>query len=164
MIGEKDKNGNILRLGGKEVYVWELPQGTFLLQLLNRKDVLLASTEQEAVEWYNCIEDKNFFKLPELPALPNSTISGHASSGHSIQEIKRDAGILVPEGAKLLGKIESQSSPGKFYYVIQYKDGSIRCTCWPFIRTQTCNHYRLIRDILDEGATIDGPIIITQDK
>lgn len=154
MIGDKDVLGNVLRLGGKNVAVWELPDQTFLLRFQERKETYVAKTEKEALDWYNKIEDKNFFKLPDLPP-------------PRLDSQKEEEPLLLPDGAQLLGKFESQSTPGLFHYVIQYKDPAIRCTCWPFTLNHTCNHYQFVKSALLQipvQRLIEKPIVVRYNR
>lgn len=154
MIGDKDITGNVLRLGGKKVSVWEHPEGAFILRFDGRKEVFVAQTEKDALDWYNKIEDKNFFKLPNLPP-------------PRLDSQKEEEPLLLPDGAKLLGKFESQSTPGLFHCVVLHKDSAIRCTCWPFTLNKTCNHYQFVKSALDQilvEKLIEKPITVRYNR
>jgi len=156
-IGEKDIQGNTLRLGGKNVRIWELSNGQFLFRFTDRKEVFVAKTEEDALKWYNQIEDSNHFAFPKLP-LPRID---------SRVEKEGDELPVLPEGAHFLGKFESQSTPGMFHYVVQYKDNTIRCSCWPFVLNKTCNHYRFTKNVLETvsvAALTENPIIVRYEK
>jgi hypothetical protein len=141
MIGDRDSLGNTLRLGGKNVSIWERPDSSFLLSFTDKKETFYVKSEKEAIEWYNKVEGSNHFALPVLP--PLRTISQKKKKKDEEEEP-----LILPEGAHLLGKFESLSRPGKFYTVVRYSKGETRCTCWPFIRNSDCNHYQLIKSVL----------------
>ena len=154
MIGDKDITGNVLRLGGSRVAVWERPDSTFLLRFTDHKDTYIAKTAKEAIEWYNKIEDSNHSKFPDLPP-------------PRLDSRKEEEPLILPDGARLLGKFESQSTPGFFHYVIQYKDSIIRCTCWPFTLNKTCNHHQFIKSALEQlpvERLVEKPITVRYNR
>ncbi len=139
MIGDKDKNGSVFRLGGKRVSVWQRPNETFELRFVEEKDVYVAKTVEEAVAIYNQVEPSNHFALPVLP--PPKVVE---------EVVKAEVLFKIPDGCKLLGKFESQSKPGTFYHVIQHEDFLLDCTCWPFRLRQECKHCQTVEAVLDE--------------
>ena len=151
MIGEKDKNGSVFRLGGGRVSVWQRPDNSFELRFVEEKDFYVAKAETEAITIYNQVESSNHFKLPSLP--PPREVEED-------KETDSDKPLMIPDGCKLLGKFESKSSPGKFYYVIQHEDFLLDCTCWPFILHGVCNHCNIVQAVLTElnVVTLDKPI------
>ena len=68
----------------------------------------------------------------------------------------------LPKGSKVLGKFESNSSPGDFHYIIQSETGYLYCTCTGFGVRKTCWHYELIKELGPEKFTI--PITIKGGK
>lgn len=155
MIGEKDSKGNTLRLGGRNVSVWERPEGVFILKFPSRKEAFVAKAEKDAVDWYNKVEGKELFKLPDLPERLDSKKEDEGES------------LVLPDEAKLLGKFESQSTPGMFHYVIRYKDSTTRCTCWPFTLNRKCNHYNFVKSALETVSVyklIEKPIIVRYNR
>lgn len=150
MIGDRDRRGNIFRLGGKRVSVWQRPDATFELRFVEEKDFYVVKTETEALAIYNKVEPSNHFKLPDLPPLKEHE-----------EPVKNDEVLFtIPDGCKLLGKFESKSSPGKLYYVIQHEDLLLDCTCWPYILRQECSHCKMVQAALTElnVKTFDKPI------
>lgn len=145
MIGQKDKHGNVFRLGGKRAEVWETPEHAFFVR--HAGDFTYLDTEAEAVVLYNELEPSNHFKLPRLPDAPPPPP-------------RKDGEPVLPTGSKLLCRYESLSRPGYFYYVIRYKDDTMRCTCFPFMHNKTCNHLDFVYSILDQGVDIKEPIVI----
>lgn len=149
MIGERDKQGNISRLYGKQVQVWQTPDGFEIRLKTDPKVFTAVSTESEAVTLYNEIEGAKAFALPALPTHVNP-IPGEPDA--------------APIGGRILGKFESKSTPGEFHYVTEYGDGAIRCDCWPFIRKRTCQHYEFVQAALDQGANLETPIVLTYNR
>ncbi|MBU2249681.1 MAG: hypothetical protein KKD77_23235 [Gammaproteobacteria bacterium] len=157
MIGDKDKKGNVFRLGGSHVSVWQRPDTGFELRFTEEKDFYVAKAEAEAIAIYNKVEPSNHFKLPDLPL---------SREVEEDKETDSDKPLMIPDGCKLLGKFESKSSPGKFYYVIQHEDMLFNCTCWPFILHKTCNHCNMVQAVLDElgTKTLDKPIEVRYER
>ena len=148
-IGDKDMNGNLLRLGGWKANVWQTPYNRFRVAIKNELDKFTAcETEKEAIKLYN---DLNNTKLKELPKLPSQLLPG-----------KPPSEVPLPIGAHILGKFESKSrlGMGVFNYTIQYPSGEITCTCAGFGYRHYCWHTDMIKDILNQGIAIDKPIVI----
>ncbi|KKK85480.1 hypothetical protein LCGC14_2772880 [marine sediment metagenome] len=145
-IGNKDKEGNTLRLGGWKADVWQTPYNRFRVTVGDNFSAY--ETEEEAVKLYN---DLNNTKLKVLPQLPIGT--GEKPPAH----------IPFPEGSKLLGVFESKSEPGTFHYTIQYPSGEISCTCKGSIHGSHW-HTDLIKDILSQGIVINKPIVVSYTK
>ena len=147
-IGDKDKEGNILRLGGWKADIWQIPYNRFRVTVGDKFSA--CDTEGEAVKLYN---DLNNTKSKELPKLPDY-----------VTEDKPETEIPLPEGAKILAKLESKSRIGEFNYVVQYPDNTIICTCAGFGYRHYCWHTDMIKDILSQGTVIDKPIVVSYTK
>lgn len=145
-IGDRDKEGNTLRLGGWKADVWQTPYNRFRVTLRENPETFSAcDTEKEVVKLYN---DLNNTKIKALPNLPVRA-EGERPPSH----------VPFPEGSKLLGVFESKSEPGTFHYTIQYPSGVISCTCKGSIHGDHW-HTDLVKDILARGIKIEKPIVI----
>jgi len=60
----------------------------------------------------------------------------------------------LPEDYKTLGIFESNSSPGKYHYVIHRPNGIIYCTCIGFNSPNKCWHYRGMVEVLKENPQL----------
>lgn len=150
-IGDRDKQGNQLRLGGWKADVWQTPYNRFRVAITGDPSKFSAiDTEEEAVKLYNHM---NSTKLKELPKLPSQ-----------FSEDKPTTDVPLPKGSRILGKIESKSRVGEFNYIVQYPSGEVICTCTGFGYRHYCWHTNLIKDILNQGITIDRPIVIKYTK
>lgn len=54
-----------------------------------------------------------------------------------------------------LGSFPSKSDPQITHYVKLSKSGDVYCTCFGFKSPKKCWHYRLIKNVLDEGVTLE---------
>lgn len=61
-----------------------------------------------------------------------------------------DAPIPIVGQGRILGIFQSESIPGKEYYVILSPNGDIYCTCMGFRAPNHCWHYRGMMDVLKE--------------
>lgn len=136
-IGDLDKDGNRLRLGGYKASAWESPLGIFYLRdrlTLELYDVV--EGEEKGLEAYNRLNGtKTKWFPPE-------------------KYLKTRIG-----GPRVLGEFESSSSKGVFYRVTINSNNEITCSCRGFTSHGHCWHYDTIIDL--GGKTIKTPIRIT---
>lgn len=132
IIGDKDKEGNTLILGGWKANLYLTPEGLYLISdQLTKEDTM-------ALDLYNGLNNTSLSQLPPLPK-PNPP---------NLEGIK-----LPATTGRVLGAFESQSNPGTYHYVIQYPNGYIRCTCFGYRSPDSCWHYRAIMEIGPKSIT-----------
>ena len=130
-IGSKDKEGNILILGGWKADLYYTPDGLFKL------DEHYGVTEEEGVYLYNQSNGTTLKSLPYIPPL-----------------IPPPKSIKLPfTKGKVLGIFESGSNPGTYHHVLEHLDKSITCTCFGFRSPDNCWHYRAIMEVGPENLT-----------
>ena len=136
IIGDKDKKGNTLILGGRNSDLYLTPEGYYLIE------GIYSGEESEALRLYNEYNGTSLTSLPKLPTKP-----------------KELEGISLPfTTGRILGVFESNSNPGTYHYVILSLKGNITCTCFGFRSPDNCWHYRSIMEIGPEN--IKEPIVV----
>lgn len=145
-IGDRDKEGNTLILGGWEADLYQTPTLEYLLKRKGDPTPTLCFTQEEALSLYNQLNNTHLKEFPKLPT-PK----------------EEEEGIELPlTKGKILGKFESYSQPGTFHYVIKPEEGYLYCTCSGFSRYKYCWHYLLIKHIGVKNIT--GTITISIKK
>jgi len=132
-IGDKNREGNTLILGGWKADLYLTPEGNF------RIEGHWGGTEEDALELYNKV---NGTSLTTLPPISKNAALPHPST------------LLPVLKGRTLGAFESESNPGTSHYVIESPEGVITCTCFGFRAPDNCWHYRAVLEI--------GPKNITQ--
>ena len=139
IIGDKDKEGNTLILGGWKSNLFLTTENTYMIE----KSVL--STEEEALELYNSLNNTKLLKLPPLPKTNTKTPGLE--------------GLQLPHTqVRILGAFESESNPGVYHYVIESLKSNITCTCFGFRAPNHCWHHRSIMEIGPDN--IKEPIVV----
>lgn len=134
-IGDKDKDGNALILGGWKADLYQIPDGNFLIDgmVLNKEEALLV---------YNKLNNTSLLSIPSPP---------------------KEEGIALPvTQGKVLGIFESKTQPGVFHHVIKPPEGHLYCTCTGFLTHHYCWHTDFIKHIGLKNIT--GTIIMRQKK
>ena len=138
-IGDKDKEGNTLILGGWNKDLSLTKEGLFLI------DNQVIKKEEMALDLYNGL---NYTSLKALPKPPKPTEP-------------TPEGIKLPRtNGRILGIFESESNPGAYHFVIESLRGNINCTCFGFRSPNSCWHYNSIMEVGPENLPKEGPIII----
>jgi len=139
-IGEKDKEGNTLILGGWNKDLFLTKEGLFLI------DNQLTREKEMALDLYNSLNNTSLKQLPSLP---------------EIKPQPKLEGIKLPNTTgRILGVFESESNPGSYHFVIEPLKGKVYCTCFGFRSPNSCWHYNSIMEIGPSTTTIDTPIVV----
>lgn len=131
-IGNKDKQGNILRIGGWIADLWQTPRGTFFMSLDN--DKLEANTEEEAVDLYNEVNNTELGKLMSIP---------QPKAPRLVFPIR--SSVIM---SNLVKRVPSSTQPGVFYDVRKLPSGTLTCTCTGYGFRHTCSHCKLVESEL----------------
>ena len=140
IIGEKDKKGNTLILGGWKADLFLTKEGLYFI------DNQVTKEEEMALDLYNGLNNTSLKALPKLPT-PN--------------EPALPEGIKLPNTkGRILGIFESESNPGAYHFVIESLSGNIHCTCFGFRSPNSCWHYNSIMELGPENLPKNNPIVI----
>lgn len=127
-IGKKDKLGNLMILGGREVDIVRTTSGRYLVGL----NVYLG--EEEAVQAYNSLNGTR---------LQLDYISTYFQPWFEKQ-------ILKTSKNRFIVSVESKSDPDKSYDVHYDQNGNLICECPGFRYRGSCWHTEAVKEMLEE--------------